>query len=252
MTDETKAKEDVMRTSVPAIRRLVAVCAHPDDESFGLGAVLAAFAAAGTEIALLCFTRGEASALGMDAGDLAVVRTRELAAATAVLGIGDVTPLDYPDGGLADLPLEALAAQVAPVAAGADALLVFDEGGITGHPDHMRATAAACAVAERTGLPVYAWAIPLDVATTLNAEFGATFGGREIATLDRCLPVDRESQMRAIACHRSQSGDNPVLWRRLDLMGDREYLRVLSCRGDARSEKLMIPEGVPIHAHSAG
>jgi len=252
MTDETKAKEDMMQTSVPAIRRLVAVCAHPDDESFGLGAVLAAFAAAGTEIALLCFTRGEASTLGMEAKDLAAVRSRELALATAVFGVRDVTLLDYPDGGLADIPLEALAAQVAQVTAGADALLVFDEGGITGHADHMRATAAACAVAERTGLPVYAWAIPSDVATRLNEEFGAAFVGRDASTLDICLHVDRESQMRAIACHRSQSGDNPVLWRRLALMGDREYLRILSCRGDARSEKLTIPEGVPIHAHSAG
>ncbi|WP_327727492.1 hypothetical protein OG250_10135 [Streptomyces sp. NBC_00487] len=39
--------------------------------------------------------------------------------------------------------------------------------------------------------------------------------------------VPRERQYRAIACHASQSSDNPVLWRRLELLGDREYLRVL-------------------------
>lgn len=241
-----------MKTVLPTIGRLVAVCAHPDDESFGLGAILAVFAAAGAEITLLCFTRGEASTLGMEAEDLATLRPQELAAAAAALGIAHVTLLEYPDGGLAGVPLDELAAPVERVATGADVLLVFDEGGITGHPDHVRATAAACAVAARTGLPVYAWAIPLDVATALNAEFGAAFVGREPSMLDICLHVNRTQQREAIACHRSQSGDNPVLWRRLALMGDREYLRILSCRGDARSEKLTIPEGVPIHAHSAG
>ena len=241
-----------MRTTLPAIRRLLAVCAHPDDESFGLGAVLAVFAAAGTEIALLCFTRGEASTLGMDAKDLAAVRTRELTAATRVLGIDDVTLLHYPDGGLANVPLDVLAAHVVRVAAGADALLVFDEGGITGHPDHMRATAAACAAAARTGLPVYAWAIPLTVAKELDAEFGTAFVGREVSMLDICLHVDRTQQLKAIACHRSQSDDNPVLWRRIVLMGGREYLRVLSCRRSIRSEGQTISKGEHIHAHSTG
>jgi LmbE family N-acetylglucosaminyl deacetylase len=222
-----------METRLPAARRLVAVCAHPDDESFGLGAVLTAFAAAGTELALLCLTRGEASTLGPGAQDLAAVRSRELACAAAALGIGDVLLLDYPDGGLANIPLDILGAEVARVAAGADALLVFDEGGITGHPDHVRATAAAAKAAAWSGLPVYAWAIPRVVATALNAAFGTAFVGREASALDTCLTVDRARQMQAIACHRSQSTDNPVLWRRLALTGDREYLRILDGHGDA-------------------
>jgi LmbE family N-acetylglucosaminyl deacetylase len=237
-----------MRESPPTINRLVAVCAHPDDESFGLGGVLAAFAAAGTEISLLCFTRGEASTLGMGAGDLAAVRSRELALATAALGIRDALLLDYPDGGLADIPLEILAAEVARMAAGADALLVFDEGGITGHPDHVQATAAAEMAAAWLRLPVYGWAIPQDVATVLNEEFGTSFVGSDPATLAICLPVERRRQRAAIACHRSQSSDNPVLWRRLALMGDREYLRVLGRPDDRR----IILKGVPHDAHSAG
>lgn len=241
-----------MQMRLPAIRRLVAVCAHPDDESFGLGAVLTAFARAGTELALLCFTRGEASTLGKDTNDLAAVRTRELAAAGAVLGIRVVTLLDYPDGRLAHVPLDTLAAHVAHAADGADALLVFDEGGITGHPDHIQATAAACAVAARTRLPVYAWAIPFDVATVLNAEFGAAFVGREASPIDIFLTVDRAQQMQAIACHRSQSGDNPVLWRRLALMGDREYLHVLSCHPDGRSGDRTSSGEEAIHAHTTG
>jgi hypothetical protein len=38
----------------------------------------------------------------------------------------------------------------------------------------------------------------------------------------------------SIACHASQSADNPVLWRRLELPDDAEHLRCLRRRADAR------------------
>jgi hypothetical protein len=45
--------------------------------------------------------------------------------------------------------------------------------------------------------------------------------------------VDRSCQRQAITCHRSQSRENPALQRRLDLLGDTEWLRILE--GDAVS-----------------
>jgi LmbE family N-acetylglucosaminyl deacetylase len=95
-----------MKESLPAVPSLVAVCAHPDDESFGLGGILGAFADAETRCSVLCFTSGEASTLGADEGDLAEIRPRELAEAAEVLGVSAVELLDYPDGGLAEQPLE--------------------------------------------------------------------------------------------------------------------------------------------------
>lgn len=65
--------------------RAVAVVAHPDDESFGLGAVLGALVDAGTAVELVCFTHGEASTLGADTG-LGPRRDAELRAAAAELG----------------------------------------------------------------------------------------------------------------------------------------------------------------------
>ena len=44
-----------------AVSHVLAVCAHPDDESFGLGGVIAALVAAGTRVDLICLTGGEAS-----------------------------------------------------------------------------------------------------------------------------------------------------------------------------------------------
>jgi LmbE family N-acetylglucosaminyl deacetylase len=106
-----------------------------------------------------------------------------------------------------------------------DGFLVFDEGGVTGHPDHCQATCAAVAAAEVSDLPVWAWAIPRAIAEQLNVEFGTLFVGRE--DLDLWVMVNRERQREAISMQSSQATDNPVLWRRLELLGDRECLRCL-------------------------
>ncbi len=59
---------------LPGETSVLAVCAHPDDESFGLGATLAAFAAAGSSTAVLCFTHGEMSSLGVEISELGRIR----------------------------------------------------------------------------------------------------------------------------------------------------------------------------------
>jgi LmbE family N-acetylglucosaminyl deacetylase len=66
------------QTRLPRWRSVLAVVAHPDDESFALGAILAGFADAGTEVSVLCLTRGEASTLHGVAGDLLQLRGSEL------------------------------------------------------------------------------------------------------------------------------------------------------------------------------
>ncbi|HUJ67467.1 MAG TPA: hypothetical protein VLX59_18110, partial [Acidimicrobiales bacterium] len=50
------------------------------------------------------------------------------------------------------------------------------------------------------------------------------------------LTVDRQVQRGAISCHTSQSADNPVLWRRLELLADREFLRWLCPPSGRRPE----------------
>jgi len=63
------------------------------------------------------------------------------------------------------------------------------------------------------------------VATALNADYGATFTGHDATDIDLVLTVDRTRQSKAVACHPSQAVPGSVLWRRLELTGDREYLR---------------------------
>lgn len=215
------------RDSLPAARRVLAVCAHPDDESFGLGAVIATYVDLGTTVDLVCLTRGEASTLGIADPSLGESRAAELAAAAAELGIGELVLLDYPDGKLDAIPVTELAASIRPSAIGSDLLLVFDAGGITGHPDHMRTTEAAVQAAEDLDLPVLAWTLREDVARALHEEFRAAFVGRNVTEIDLSISVDRGRQRRAVRCHRSQLAGNAIPERRLALTGDVEALRFL-------------------------
>ena len=222
-----RALDSPERRELPLLGDVLVVCAHPDDESFGLGGVIAALAGRGSRVRVLCFTHGEASTLGEEDRPLGEVRAAELAAAATVLGVEDVTLLSYPDGHLADVPLEELGGAIEAPLGATEALLVFDEGGITNHPDHCRATEAALLVGKRNHLPVLAWVVPEAVAAQLDTELGTSFVGRRPDEIDLTVTVDRAGQRTAIACHASQSSDNPVLWRRLELLGNTEHLRWL-------------------------
>jgi LmbE family N-acetylglucosaminyl deacetylase len=211
----------------PIARKVLAICAHPDDESFGLGAIISTLIDQGASIDLVCLTRGEASTLGSSIGDLAEARRGELGAAAAELGVTSVHQFDHPDGRLSTVDVGLLAAAIQPLAGDSDLLLVFDEGGITGHPDHMQATVAAMAVADSLDLPVLAWTLYLQVADTLNAEFNGHFVGRADGEIHVRLPVERVRQRAAMRCHDSQLTANPVPERRLALTGDTEPLRFL-------------------------
>jgi N-acetylglucosamine malate deacetylase 2 len=215
--------------SWPSWRSVVAVVAHPDDESFGLGAVLAGFADAGAAVAVLCFTHGESSTLHGVQGDLASLRAAELAGAARVLGVDPVRLLGYPDGALTGVDVDDLSARVLDLAGEveADGLLVFDTDGVTGHPDHARATLAALSAADSAGLTVLGWTVPRTVAFALNQEYGAAFTGHDPQDIDLVVTVDRTRQLAAVACHPSQAIPGSLLWRRLDQLGDTEYLRWL-------------------------
>ena len=225
---------------LPAWSSALVVIAHPDDESFGLGAVIDQLTAAGTAVHILCYSHGEASTLNETRADLHREREEELRQAGAELGAASVTLLDYPDGGLAAVPAVGLAAAAAEAVArsGADGLLVFDDTGITGHPDHQAATGAAVLAGRQAGLPVLAWALPAAVAGRLTSETGQDFAGQPPGEIDLCVRVSRDRQRRAALLHASQISPTAVLWRRLQLQGECEHLRWL-----------VPPEGVTASVH---
>lgn len=215
--------------ALPAWTRVLAVVAHPDDESFGLGAILATFAAAGAAVDVLCLTRGEASTLHGVEGDLSEIREHELRAAADALGARDVTLRDLPDGGLSTLGDRVLDDEVerAVAASDPDGIVTFDTTGISGHPDHVAATGAAVRAGERHGLGVLAWTLPEEICATLGDEGFAGFLGRPAGEIDLVTTVDRTAQRVAVDHHPSQAVPGSVLWRRLELQGDTEHLRWL-------------------------
>ena len=143
--------------------RLLAVLAHPDDESLGLGGTLAKYAAEGVDVFLLTATRGDAGRFrGHRPGSsehpgttaLGEIREKELRAAAAALGVRETTVLGYPDSQLDRAnPREAIAGiaghmrRIRP-----DVVLTFGPDGAYGHPDHVAisqfTTAATVAAAD--------------------------------------------------------------------------------------------------------
>jgi LmbE family N-acetylglucosaminyl deacetylase len=144
-------------------QRLMAVLAHPDDESLGLGGTLATYAARGVETYVVTATRGERGRYFTnenrpDDAEVGRVRDAELRAAARELGVRDVTLLDYLDGELdrAD-PVEAVGRIVAQLRRVRPQVVVtFDPFGAYGHPDHVaicQLTTAAVAAAAADASP---------------------------------------------------------------------------------------------------
>jgi len=136
-------------------RRLLAVLAHPDDETFGMGGTLAMYARQGVEVYLICATRGEVGEVEpkylegfATIGDR---REHELRCAAEWLSLKDVIMLGYRDSGmpgspdnqhpqaLAFQPLEKVAADVTHYIRllKPQVVLTFDPIGGYRHPDHI-------------------------------------------------------------------------------------------------------------------
>jgi LmbE family N-acetylglucosaminyl deacetylase len=212
---------------------VAAVVAHPDDETFGLGALLAQLAGEGRDVRLLCVTRGEASTLG-DADGLGDVRRRELFDAAGALGVADVTLLDLPDGSLAELPDPELDRPIETwLTTDVAALVVFEPQGVTAHPDHCAVSRAAERVADRRGKLVVEWGINPAAAAELQERHGLTFESIGDGPDVYDLRVDRTAQLEAIQHHASQLDGDPIVCQMLALHGDIERVRIRSPRAGA-------------------
>jgi N-acetyl-1-D-myo-inositol-2-amino-2-deoxy-alpha-D-glucopyranoside deacetylase len=136
-------------------KTILAVLAHPDDESFGMGGTLALYARQGHHVYLICATRGEAGTVDEHYlegfSSIAELREGELRCAAQHLGLKEVIFLDYRDSGMTgsadnahpqahvNAPLEEVAAKVVGHmrALRPDVVLTFDPIGGYRHPDHI-------------------------------------------------------------------------------------------------------------------
>jgi LmbE family N-acetylglucosaminyl deacetylase len=192
-------------------RTLLAVFAHPDDESFGPGGTLARYAAEGVAVHLVCATRGEAGeadpSLLEGYESLAQRRTAELECAARVLGLAGVYFLGYRDSGMVGTadnshPNALVNAPVAEVAEKVTAyirrlqpqvVITSDPHGGYGHLDHIAIHRATVAAFHAAGDPT---AYPEQFAAGLTPWspqklYYTTFNRRWLRFLVRILPLFR-------------------------------------------------------------
>jgi LmbE family N-acetylglucosaminyl deacetylase len=84
------------------VKRVLVVNAHPDDSDFGASGTIAAWVKKGIEVSYVLCTNGDQGGeeSGYSKEEMPSVRQREQRAACAVLGVTDVTFLNYVDGHL--------------------------------------------------------------------------------------------------------------------------------------------------------
>jgi N-acetyl-1-D-myo-inositol-2-amino-2-deoxy-alpha-D-glucopyranoside deacetylase len=212
---------------------LVVVVAHPDDETFGCGSLIAAAAAAGGRISVVCATRGELGERrpdpATDAWPLALVRQIELFTAAATLGAEHVELLGYLDSGfdgepdaaaLVSVPIAELANELAHVLDRLQPDVVLTIDGSDGHRDHVHVRDAVGAAVRELPAPVTVVHACLSNSlmrrwATVMAEIDPSvpYLALDLDTLGRpdheLTPIDNSAVLdlreRAIAVHRSQA-----------------------------------------------
>ena len=254
----------------------MAVLAHPDDESLGIGGTLAKYASEGVDVFLLTATRGDrgryrdyrfADAQHPGGSALGTIRERELRAAAAALGVREVAFLDYGDQELDRAnPREAVAAIVEHLRrVHPEVVITFGPDGAYGHPDHIAisqlATAAVVAAADPAISKLYYIAWPESTWAAYQSAFKkltSMVDGVErqvvpwpdweittvIDTRQYCQTV-----WRAISCHESQMSVYTQLehlspQHRDALWGVQSFYRVFSTVNGGRARETDLFEGI--------
>jgi LmbE family N-acetylglucosaminyl deacetylase len=207
---------------MPAPLRLLAILAHPDDETLGMGGT-SALRGEGIETFLVTATRGQAGRFrelkrgepghpGHEA--LGAIRKQELHAAARVLGVREVVLLDHMDGQLDAADPVRTAAEIATHVRRLKphVVVTFAQDGGYGHPDHiaicqlaasaLAGAADACAKGHRRRAARVREVLPDGVAALA---LGGVPGGVQEADLDRRrrrAPGESVARLGAERAHR--------------------------------------------------
>ena len=209
------------------------VVAHPDDETFGCGSLIAHAAASGARVTVVCATRGEAGERTPDVTTdhlpLGDVREQELRDAAAMLGVHEIEVLSYADSGwdgplhegaLCGVAVDVLAEDLGSrlIRLAPAVVLVLDGG--DGHRDHLHIRQAVDVALARHPTPVRL--VRACLSNGLMRRWVEEMRANQSETVYLDLDVDSlgtpDAQLtaidvgaflavreRAIACHRSQS-----------------------------------------------
>src|SRR5260370_15206775 len=155
---------------------LMAVHAHPDDESSSTGGVMATYSDEGVRTLVVTCTNGEfgdgpagikPGEDGHDRADVALTRLAELREACKHLGVAELELLGYHDSGMPEweyrhspeafcnIPLDEVTDRISGLIERyrPQVVITYDPDGAYQHPDHVHAARAAIAAVEKTDIP---------------------------------------------------------------------------------------------------
>jgi LmbE family N-acetylglucosaminyl deacetylase len=231
-------------SAVEEKRTLLAVFAHPDDETL-VAPLLAAYARRGLRVQLVVVTDGEKGTqahAGIPAGpELAKVRAEEARCSCRALGIEPPTLLGFKDGELGKQnrppwgPLAEVQAAIAKVLQEVrpDAVITFGPEGAYGHPDHrlVGTVVTQLVQAGADGAPARLFYPGFPKDRLPQREGGIPWSPTDPRFLTVQVPYDGKdlaASRAALACHKSQfrAEEMEPLTRFMDqVLGGRQRLR---------------------------
>ena len=208
---------------------LLAVYAHPDDESFVPGGTIARYAFEGIKVTLVCATRGEEGMLGdpplADRTSIGKCREEELLGSCRVLGVDRICFLDLIDSRLSTYPHPDVEGKIVEIirTVKPQVVITFGSEGITGHPDHTAISHFTTDAFFDAGQPdkyselkefgletyqpakLYFSVLPKNMAESLSVKLEGVEDNQITAVID----VSRYAHIKkeALFCHRTQLSD---------------------------------------------
>ena len=220
---------------------LLAIFAHPDDESNAAGGTLARYACEGTDVTLVSATRGELGIPSLMPAAAGALRELELRAAGAVLRARQVRFLGYHDGELAGMDEKEAVARVVALLRELkpQVIITFGPDGISGHPDHVAVSRWVTAAFDEAQIAQKLYYVAPSSATqqACGVPPRELVGGPAAAIdISQVLPA----KARAIECHISQSP--PIV--NASNLECHEYFRLARSRVGTKGDETDLLAGV--------
>lgn len=198
--------DEVLASKGQYSKQILAILAHPDDESYGMGGTLAKYSHNGAHVTLLCATRGEAGIAGMEPGEAGQIREKEFEHAVEYLG-AQVFFLGYQDGELSTINRQHLVDHIAGWidTVNPDVILTFGPDGVSGHPDHVAISAAVTQAVDQ----FFPYSNLLYLAQSEATVLGCGVSGNQDNSAESLIKVDigeyKINKVHAFQSHKSQN-----------------------------------------------
>lgn len=227
--------------------KAIFILAHPDDECFLGGGIIAKLTKSGSIVKIITATKGEEGQVGTPPActkeKLGECRELELKNAAKVLGISQIYFLGYRDGTLAKITKNEIADKILKILEKEkpDMVFTFNEEGASKHPDHIQihktATLAFLSYCDKAKkhVKLYYGAMPRSLIKKLNKEgiMYSAYGkieGTEDSKITTVIDISDTANLKvkALMCHKTQNKDWERFLKRKNLKEfKKEYFKLI-------------------------